>query len=132
MNEKVLEKITCQKPARRVPTPATFSNIRFSPVTTSGRHSRTRGGFDMSPSACRTSAQYSGRAAMMAKVASLAGDTEANGGAPVRRLIQYSIQTLSHHWFPRRHTVAFPSRASRPVSPHRISVELYARRVRVT
>jgi hypothetical protein len=56
----------------------------FSSSLRAGTTSLARGAYVMSPSGRRTSAQYSGRAAMMAKVACMAGTSAEHGGAPVR------------------------------------------------
>jgi len=55
--------------------------VFFSSRATAAATPRTRWWVVMSPSG---SAQYSGRAAMMAKVASMAGTSAEQGGAPVR------------------------------------------------
>ena len=55
--------------------------VFFSSRATVAATPRTRWWVVMSPSG---SAQYSGRAAMMAKVASMAGTSAEQGGAPVR------------------------------------------------
>ena len=89
-----------------------FKNNRvFSCRATSAATSRARWWVVMSPSG---SAQYSGRAAMMAKVASMAGASAEQGGAPVR-LGSAESGIIPSLFSPRGgHTARFPPCASPP------------------
>ena len=87
-------------PAGARQIPRSFKNNRvFSCRAPSAATSRARWWVVMSPSG---SAQYSGRAAMMAKVASMAGASAEQGGAPVRlggrRDGDYSFTVFPARW----------------------------------